>query len=222
MENFRDVEIEDLLGRDAVELDNKNILHWNRTEVAKHLAVLTQRPSLQLHITVYDFVAFGRFPYTKNHLSTNDKTTIAWALDQVGIQALQHAYIDELSGGQQQLAYIALILAQNTQYMLFDEPIANLDIAHALSIIKLLRQLCEQHGKTIVLVLHELPYAAFFSDYVCALQNGHIAYCGTPQQVLTQKNLLHLYGVEFETMAYGKHFERIVGIWSRIATFAFL
>lgn len=185
----------------AVELDDKNILQWKRGELSKTLAVMTQRKSFQSHITVHDFVSFARFPYSRNHLTADDRAAIDSAMEQAGVQTLRSAYIDELSGGQQQLAHIALVLAQETDYILLDEPTANLDIAHSLRVMRLLRRLCDEQGKTIVLALHELPYAAFFSDYVCAIRNGRIEQCGAPRQVMTQEMLSQLYGVEFELVA---------------------
>ena len=104
------------------------------------------------------------------------------------------------SGGQRQRAYIAMVIAQDTEYILFDEPTNNLDIYHATNLMKTVRKLCDELGKTIVLVLHEINYAAFYSDYICAFVDGKIAKFGTVEEVMTKEALTEIYKVDFEIM----------------------
>ena len=94
-----------------------------------------------------------------------------------------------LSGGQRQRAYIAMVIAQDTEYVLLDEPTNNLDIYHATNMMKIVRRLCDELGKTVILVLHEVNYAAFYSDYICAFKDGRIAKFGTVKEVMTKENL---------------------------------
>ena len=116
-----------------------------------------------------------------------------------GSQFLEQ-FIDELSGGQRQRAYIAMVIAQDTEYILLDEPTNNLDIYHATNLMRIVRRLCDELGKTVILVLHEINYAAFYSDYICAFVNGKIAKFGTVQEVITKENLSDIYKVDFEIM----------------------
>ena len=113
---------------------------------------------------------------------------------------LQDKFIDELSGGQRQRAFIAMVIAQDTKVILLDEPTNNLDIYHATQMMRLVRRLCDELGKTVVLVLHEINYASFYSDFVCAMKDGRIAKFGTVEEVITKEVLSSIYQVDFEIM----------------------
>lgn len=91
-----------------------------------------------------------------------------------------------------------MVIAQDTEYVLLDEPTNNLDIYHATNMMKIVRRLCEDLRKTVVLVLHEINYAAFYSDYICAFVDGKIAKFGTVKEVMTKENLSEIYGVDFQ------------------------
>ena len=116
------------------------------------------------------------------------------------LQDIQDQFIDELSGGQRQRAYIAMVIAQDTEYILLDEPTNNLDIYHATNMMKIVRRLCDELGKTVILVLHEINYAAFYSDYICAFVDGKIAKFGTVKEVMTKETLSAIYKVDFEIL----------------------
>ena len=93
-----------------------------------------------------------------------------------------------------------MVIAQDTEYILLDEPTNNLDIYHATNMMRIVRRLCDELGKTVILVLHEINYAAFYSDYICAFVGGRIAKLGTVKEVMTKENLLSIYNVDFEMM----------------------
>ena len=114
------------------------------------------------------------------------------------LQEIEGRFIDELSGGQRQRAYIAMVIAQDTEYVLLDEPTNNLDIYHASNLMRTVRRLCDELGKTVILVLHEINYASFYSDYVCALVDGKIAKFGTVEEVIRKEVLSQIYRVDFE------------------------
>lgn len=116
------------------------------------------------------------------------------------LDEFQDRFIDELSGGQRQRALIAMVIAQDTEYILLDEPTNNLDIYHATNMMKIVRRLCDELGKTVILVLHEINYAAFYSDYICAFKDGRIAKFGTVEEVITKGNLSEIYRVDFEIL----------------------
>ena len=120
--------------------------------------------------------------------------------EQVLARLVRDRFIDELSGGQRQRAYIAMVIAQDTEYILLDEPTNNLDIYHATNMMKIVRRLCDELGKTVILVLHEINYAAFYSDYICAFVDGKIAKFGTVKEVMTKETLSQIYRVDFEIM----------------------
>ena len=191
-----------LIARDAgiVEFEGKDITKWASKELAKRLAILTQSNNVQMKLTVEELVAFGRFPYSGGRLTPEDREKIAQAIDYMELGELAGSFIDELSGGQRQRAFIAMVIAQDTDYVLFDEPTNNLDIYHATRMMKIIRRLCDELGKTIILVLHEINYAAFYSDYICAMADGKIAYYGPVDEVMTSENLASLYKVDFRMM----------------------
>lgn len=191
-----------LLARDAgaVEFQGQDISKWKSKELAKRLAILTQSNNIQMKLTVRELVTFGRFPYSGGRNTAEDEEIIDRAISYMELDEIQDQFIDELSGGQRQRAYIAMVIAQDTEYVLLDEPTNNLDIYHASNMMKIVRRLCDELGKTVVLVLHEINYAAFYSDYICAFKNGKIVKFGTVEEVMTKENLSMIYDVDFEIM----------------------
>ena len=148
----------------SVVIEKKDINKWNSKELSKHLAILTQTNNIQMKLTVEELVAFGRFPHSGGRLNSKDKEMIDKAIDYMELETFRERFIDELSGGQRQRVYIAMVIAQDTEYVLLDEPTNNLDIYHASNLMKIVRRLCDELGKTVILVLHEINYAAFYSD----------------------------------------------------------
>ena len=151
-----------------------------------------------MKLTVRELVSFGRFPYCQGRLQEEDRRKVDEALAYMELEAIADQFIDELSGGQRQRAMIAMVIAQDTDYILLDEPTNNLDIYHASNMMKIVRRLCDELGKTVILVLHEINYAAFYSDYICAFVGGKVARFGTVEDVITKENLSAIYGVNFE------------------------
>lgn len=191
-----------LISKDSgdIHFEGKDITQWKSKELAKKLAILTQTNNVQMKLTVRELVAFGRFPYSGNHLTKEDEEMIDKAIEYMELQDFQDRFIDELSGGQRQRAYIAMVIAQDTEYIFFDEPTNNLDIYHATNMMKIVRRLCDELGKTVVLVLHEINYAAFYSDYICAFVNGKVAKFGTVEEIVNKETLSDIYKVDFEIM----------------------
>lgn len=191
-----------LIARDSgcIDFDGKDIAKWNHKELSKRLAILTQHNNIQMKLTVRELVSFGRFPYCGNHPTAKDQAIIEQAIAYMELHEFENRFIDELSGGQRQRAYIAMVIAQDTEYILLDEPTNNLDIYHATNMMKTVRRLCDELHKTVILVLHEINYAAFYSDYICALADGKIAKFGTVEEVMTKETLSEIYHVDFEIM----------------------
>lgn len=191
-----------LIARDSGEIDfeGRDISAWKSKELAKRLAILTQTNNIQMKLTARELVTFGRFPYSGGHNTDEDEQIIDQATDYMELGDIQDQFIDELSGGQRQRAYIAMVIAQDTEYVLLDEPTNNLDIYHASNMMKIVRRLCDELGKTVILVLHEINYAAFYSDYICAFVDGKIAKFGTVEEVMTKDVLSEIYHVDFEIM----------------------
>lgn len=189
-----------LVERDSgsVEFEGLDILRWKSRDLSKKLAILTQSNNINAKLTVRELVTFGRFPYNGNHLTAEDSRIIDEALAYMELTDMQDKFVDELSGGQRQRAYIAMVIAQDTEYVFLDEPTNNLDIYHATNMMKIIRKLCDELGKTIILVLHDINYAAFYSDYICAFKDGKIEKFGTVEEVMQKDILSEIYNVDFE------------------------
>ena len=191
-----------LIARDAglVDFEGRDIAKWKSKELSKRLAILTQSNQIQMKLTVRELVAFGRFPYSGGRLTQEDQEIVDRAVSYMELEEFQDRFIDELSGGQRQRAFIAMVIAQDTEYILLDEPTNNLDIYHATNMMKIVRRLCDELGKTVILVLHEINYAAFYSDYICAFKDGKVAKFGTVEEVMTKETLSQIYQVDFEIL----------------------
>lgn len=191
-----------LIAKDSgiVNFEGQKIEAWKSKELAKHLAILTQNNPVQMKLTVEELVAFGRFPHSGGRLTKQDKQKIEQAILYMELEEFREQFIDELSGGQRQRAYIAMVIAQDTEYILLDEPTNNLDIYHATKLMKIVRKLCDELHKTVIMVLHEINYAAFYSDYICAFKDGKIAKYGTVEEVMRKEVLSEIYEVDFEIM----------------------
>lgn len=182
----------------AIDFENQDLSKWKSKELAKKLSILTQHNNIQMKLTVRELVAFGRFPYSGSRLTAEDNEMIDKAISYMELEAFEDRFIDELSGGQRQRAMIAMVIAQDTDYVLLDEPTNNLDIYHASNMMRIVRRLCDELGKTVILVLHEINYAAFYSDYICAFKDGKIAKFGTVEEVINKETLSQIYNVDFE------------------------
>lgn len=182
----------------TVYLDGKDISRLDSKTVAQRLAMLTQSPTAPLGLTVKDLVAMGRYPY-QNWLqpsSKEDQAKIQEALSITTLSELADQPLDSLSGGQRQRAWIAMVLAQDTNILLLDEPTTYLDLAHQVELLDLLQLLHQTKGKTIVMVLHDLNLACRYADYLIAVQKGKVYGVGTPQQVMTEVMVQEVFGLK--------------------------
>lgn len=191
-----------LIERDegSVTVDGRDVRDWKSRDLSQRLAILTQTNNVQMKLTVRELARFGRFPYSGSRLTREDEQIVDRAIGYMELEEFADRFIDELSGGQRQRAFIAMVIAQDTEFILLDEPTNNLDIYHATSLMRTVRRLCDDLGKTVVLVLHEINYAAFYSDYICALANGRVAKFGPVEEVMTREVLSDLYRVDFEIL----------------------
>lgn len=142
---------------------------------------------------VFVGVAVGRFPYSKGRLKSADHEKVTEALEQLGLTEMAEEYIDTLSGGQLQRAYIAMILAQDTDYILLDEPLNNLDMNYAVQMMQILKRLVDELGKTILIVLHDINFAASYADEIVAMKGGKLYAHGATEEVIQTSILNDLY-----------------------------
>ncbi|MDD1784312.1 ATP-binding cassette domain-containing protein [Enterovibrio sp. ZSDZ35] len=186
-------------------IEGKAIADWNTGELAKHLAVLRQANSITMRFTVRELVSFGRFPYSKGNLNEQDNAMIDQSLTYLDLTDLQDRYLDQLSGGQRQLAFIAMVIAQDTDYVFLDEPLNNLDIKHALSIMRTIQKLAHDMGKAVVIVIHDINFAACYADRIIAMKGGKIAANAPTDDVIEERVLSEIYDTPFSIVeANGK------------------
>ena len=186
------------LSRDSgnVVIENKNLEEWRTEELAKVLSILKQSNHLNIRLTVKELVSFGRYPYSKGKLTLEDEEKVEQAIEYMGLKNLENRFIDELSGGQRQMAYIAMVIAQDTEYIFLDEPLNNLDMKHSVQIMKILRNLVDEKGKTIIIVIHDINFVASYSDYIVALKDGKMIRYGNTEEIMKNEVLKDIYGME--------------------------
>ncbi len=179
-------------------LQGSDVSELRISEYAKHVATLRQSPSFNMRLTVQELVAFGRFPHSRGSLTPQDQQAIDEAIAFLSLQPLRDAYINKISGGQRQMAFLAMTMAQQTDVLLLDEPLNNLDMKHAVQIMQALRRLCDEQGRTVILVIHDINFAANYSDHIVALKDGALHYSGATHEVVTEQRLGGLYELDFE------------------------
>ena len=182
----------------SVEIDGLDVTRTPGSALAKRLSILRQHNESTLRLTVRDLVAFGRFPHSAGRLTTEDQQHIDEAIDYLGLAEYQHRHLDQLSGGQRQRAYVAMVLCQDTDYVLLDEPLNNIDMQHAVGMMQLLRRAADEKGKTIVVVLHDINFASCYADHIIAMRRGQLAYQGSPTQIIRNEVLSELYAVPMQ------------------------
>lgn len=181
----------------TVILNGREIETYSTKELARHLSLLMQESQLAAPITVKELVAMGRYPHQKGrYLSASDEEKITWAMAETGTLHLQDKEVDELSGGQRQRVWIAMALAQESEYLLLDEPTTYLDLESQLEILTLVRRLQQEMHTTVIMVLHDINQVARFSDEIIALEEGQIKAQGSVDEVMNAALLSDLYHLD--------------------------
>lgn len=192
------------LQRGEIILDGQPLQKLSRNEIARKIAYLSQGRNTP-DMTLGQLVLHGRFPhltYPRRYTAPDYEIATA-AMAQLGIEDLAHKSLSSLSGGMRQKAYIAMALAQDTEFMLLDEPTTYLDIAHQLELMRTLRKLADR-GKGILAVMHDMQLAFTFSDRIILLHEGNVAACGTPKEICSQNLIEKILGVGLECSEDGK------------------
>ena len=179
-------------------LDGREIASRSTTELARELGHLSQEHDSPGGLTVESLVAHGRYPHRGffESASEADRRVVDRAIDLAGVDHLRETEIGSLSGGQKQLAWIAIVLAQETDVLLLDEPTTFLDLHHQLRVLETLRALNDDEGVTIAVVLHDIAQAARFADYLIALEDGELYDWGPPREVVTEELLADVFRVD--------------------------
>ncbi|HSI68410.1 MAG TPA: ABC transporter ATP-binding protein [Planococcus sp. (in: firmicutes)] len=177
-------------------IDQADSKGMKSNDFSKRVSILKQSNFMNVRLTIRELVSFGRFPYSKGRLNTEDEGMVDQSIAYVDLEEMQDSYLDELSGGQRQRAFIAMVIAQDTDYVLLDEPLNNLDMKHSVQIMKILRRLVDELGKTVVIVLHDINFASVYSDRIVALKNGRVVKDGPTEEIIQSAALKEIYDMD--------------------------
>lgn len=177
-------------------IEGKSLDQWNNRKLAQILSILRQQSTLNIRLTVKELVSFGRFPYSQGRLTAEDQEKIEDAIQYMELTELTDRYLDELSGGQRQMAFIAMLIAQDTEYMFLDEPLNNLDMRHSVQIMQVLKRLVAERGKTIMVVIHDINFVSCYAEYIVAMKDGKIVNQGPTNELMDQKILSDVYNMD--------------------------
>ncbi|MCA9833644.1 MAG: ATP-binding cassette domain-containing protein [Thermomicrobiales bacterium] len=180
----------------VITVDGLDVNQTPGDQMARKLAILRQQNHFEARLTVEDLVTFGRFPYCKGRPTIEDKKFVDRAIEYMELGDLRYRFLHELSGGQQQRAFVSMVLAQDTEYLLLDEPLNNLDMRHSIAMMQQLRHIVNDFNKTVIIVLHDINFASWYSDDILAMRDGKVVYHAGPDVVITPQALLDLYDVE--------------------------
>lgn len=184
-------------------IDKSDVKKMKSNEFAKKVSILKQSNYMNVRLTIRELVSFGRFPYSKGRLTEEDERIVDQSLEYMHLSDMQDQFLDELSGGQRQRAFIAMVIAQDTEYILLDEPLNNLDMKHSVQIMKILRRLVDELGKTVVIVLHDINFASVYSDRIVAMKNGKVVKDGPTEEIIESSALKEIYDMDIPIQEMG-------------------
>lgn len=164
-------------------------------ELAKRLAILRQDNHIAMRLTVRDLVTFGRYPHSGGRPTVLDEQAVDAAMEHLDLHELADRFLDEVSGGQRQRAFVAMVLAQETDHLLLDEPLNNLDLRQASTMMRRLRRAADELDRSIVVVLHDLNAAAAHADRLVAMRDGRVVAAGPLEEVFRAELLSEVFGV---------------------------
>ncbi|AWB81249.1 cobalamin/Fe(3+)-siderophore ABC transporter ATP-binding protein [Corynebacterium yudongzhengii] len=183
----------------SLTFEGRELHSWGRRERARKLALLPQTPVAPPGLTVRQLLARGRHPYQSwlAQWSTADDKITAQVMETTGLGGVADRRIGDLSGGQRQRVWIAMTMVQNTATMLLDEPTTYLDLATSVDVLRLVRAQCDEAGRSIVMVLHDINLAARFADHLVVMRRGgDLAATGAPAEVITEELLMDVFGLD--------------------------
>ncbi|GAA1622906.1 ATP-binding cassette domain-containing protein [Leucobacter chromiireducens] len=181
-------------------------------DLAKVVSILKQENHFMARLTVRQLVTFGRFPHSAGRLTETDERAIHAAIAFLNLAGMEDRFIDELSGGQRQRAFVAMVLAQDTDYVLLDEPLTGLDMRHAVGMMSQVRAAADALNKTVILVIHDVNFAAAYADRIVALADGRVVASGTPEEIITPDVLERVFETPVQVL---EHEGRRVAVYYR-------
>ncbi|SHF55357.1 iron complex transport system ATP-binding protein [Modicisalibacter ilicicola DSM 19980] len=192
-----------------IRLDGRPLANWGSREFARQVAYLAQHLPAADTLTARELIGFGRYPWhgLLGRLGSEDHAQIERAIALTHTEAFAERLVDTLSGGERQRVWLAMLLAQGSRFLLLDEPLAALDIAHQVDVLALVRKLCRELGLGVIIVLHDVNMAARYCDHLVALHGGRLLAQGPPGELMDSTTLEAIYGIPMQVMTHpgGEH-----------------
>ena len=186
----------------SVFLDQRDIKDIRLKEFAQNVAIVHQYNTAPPDLPVHSLIAYGRIPFFKHFAKAQDKDKdkeiVDWALEVTDMSELKNRRMGQLSGGQRQRAWIAMALAQQPKILLLDEPTTYLDVKFQIEILRLIKSLNKDYSMTIVMVLHDINQAIYYSDEIIGMKKGNILFQGNPDDVITEESIQDMYGIHLK------------------------
>ena len=186
----------------SVFLDQRDIKDIRLKEFAQNVAIVHQYNTAPPDLPVHSLIAYGRIPFFKHFAKAQDKDKdkeiVDWALEVTDMSELKNRRMGQLSGGQRQRAWIAMALAQQPKILLLDEPTTYLDVKFQIEILRLIKLLNKEYSMTIVMVLHDINQAIYYSDEIIGMKKGNILFQGNPDDVITEESIQDMYGIHLK------------------------
>ncbi|HET7312746.1 ATP-binding cassette domain-containing protein [Salinisphaera sp.] len=185
-------------------LNGRAVNDWGNREFARNVAYLPQHLPSAASLTVRELVAFGRYPWhgLLGHVSKKDKAQVERAMTLTDTTEFADRMVDTLSGGERQRVWLAMLLAQGSRFLLLDEPLSALDIAHQVDTLSLIRGLCRNLGVGVIIVLHDVNMVSRYCDQLVALRGGRLLAQGTPGELMDGAMLEAIYGIRMSVMSH--------------------
>ena len=187
----------------TIRFEGKPLDDWSGRSFARKVAYLPQQTPAAAGMLVKELVALGRYPWhgALGRFSETDRSKVAEAMALTGIEPFAERLVDTLSGGERQRVWIAMLVAQDAEFLLLDEPISALDVAHQVEVLSLVQRLARERDLGVVVVLHDVNMAARFCDEIVALHGGRLIARGTPAEIMTPEQLEAIYGIALGVLA---------------------
>ena len=186
----------------SVFLDQRGIKDIRLKEFAQNVAIVHQYNTAPPDLPVHSLIAYGRIPFFKHFAKAQDKDKdkeiVDWALEVTDMSELKNRRMGQLSGGQRQRAWIAMALAQQPKILLLDEPTTYLDVKFQIEILRLIKSLNKDYSMTIVMVLHDINQAIYYSDEIIGMKKRNILFQGNPSEVITEESIQDMYGIHLK------------------------
>lgn len=187
-----------------IRFEGRPLNDWSGRAFARKVAYLPQQTPAASGMLVKELVALGRYPWhgALGRFTRNDRDKVAEAMALTDVEPFAERLVDTLSGGERQRVWLAMLVAQDAECLLLDEPISALDIAHQVEVLSLVRRLASERGLGVVVVLHDVNMAARFCDEIVALHSGRLIARGVPAEIMTPEQLKAIYGIAMDTIPH--------------------